>query len=263
MSFDSIEQSGSSSQPFELYLFATGSTIYAVTNEDQAIQFGGNTYLPATIARDEIELSQEQTSGQVKIMIPKSHPIAALFIPYLPASPVSLTIYQGHYGDSEVVAMFVGTVASATFPDECELFVVSDRDDLKRTIPTLLYQPSCSRVFGDAGCGVDPATVTYAGTIASIDATGTVSTITGFESLAHSLKGGYLKAGDEYRFIVAQSGHTVTLLEGISGAEAGDTVSGTSGCAHTYGDCSGYGNVPNYLGFDMIPSVNPFGNSIK
>lgn len=258
MSFDAIETSGYTAQNFDLFLFQVGSTTYALTNEDASITWNGNTYQPTAISRDEIELSQEQTSGQVKITLPRTHSIAELFVPYLPASPVELTIYSGHYGDDDTIAIFVGRVASARYPDECELTCVTDRDDLKRRVPTLLYQPSCPRVFGDAGCTVKLATLTTSGTIGTVDATGTVLTVAAFASLPHSLRGGYLTRGNDVRLVIDHSGAQITLLSAISGLAPGQSVSGTAGCAKTYADCTSFANVANFLGFDMIPTRNPF-----
>jgi len=258
MSFDAIESSGYLAQNFDLYLFGMGSTVWTLTNEDSPITYNGRTYAPSTISRDEIELSQEQDAGTVKVKLPKSHAIAALFIPRLPPVPVTLTIYSGHYGDDEIVPIFIGRVASALYPDECELTCVTDRDELKRKIPTLLYQPSCPRIFGDPGCGIDLAAKTYTGTIASVQGNGTIITVPEFASIPYSLTTGYILRGSDARFVVAHNGNKVTLMTAIPDLAPGDAVSGTAGCRKTYADCSSFSNVERFLGFDMIPNRNPF-----
>jgi len=258
MSFDAIETSGHDAKDFDLYLFDTGSTVYALTNEDSSITYNGRTYLPATITRDEIELSQEQSAGQVKVKLPKSHPIAALFIPTLPPVPVTLTIYSGHYGDSEIVAIFIGRVASARYPDMCELSCVTNRDDLKRKIPTLLYQPNCPRVFGDPGCGVNLATYTYSGTLDHANSDGTILTVPAFASIPHSLVAGFIRRGNDVRLVIAQTGASITVMIAIPGLAPGDTIVGTAGCTKRYSDCAAFSNVANFLGFDAIPNRNPF-----
>ena len=62
--------------------------------------------------------------------------------------------------------------------------------------------------------------------------------------------------------ITAHSGSTVTLLSPISGLNVGDAVTGTAGCQLTYAACQQYNNVPNFLGFDLIPKTNPFTEAI-
>jgi len=190
MSFDALEKQGSGAEPYELYLFQGTGIFYALTGADETITYLGNEFVPTTISRSESEQSNEVVSGQLKVYLPTSHPLARLLLPYLPTSPIAVTIYGSHYSDTETVVLFTGTVASARFTDQCELICNSDQYLLQRKIPQKLYQAPCSHVFGDVGCTVDLSLHTFAGTIASIDSTGTILTITGFGALPDPLTGG-------------------------------------------------------------------------
>lgn len=201
----------------------------------------------------------EVDSGEIKLYIPNSHPLAQLFIPGLPPSKVQLTAYAGHYGDSEVIAFYSGSVASGSFTDECELICRSDKYLLNRKIPKELYQGLCNHIFGDAGCGINLALFTYAGTVGSVDSTGTVITVAAFAGVpSGQLKGGYFRYGNAVRAILVHSGSSITLMSPIAGLVPGGVCSAVAGCAHTYPACQGYDNVPNFLGFDLIPLINPF-----
>lgn len=261
MSFDAKEKSGFGALPYELYLFQTTGLSFALTTAENPITYLGDQYTPATITRTEAEHSNEVVSGQIKIYIPKDHPLAQLLVPYLPSAPIAVTVYGSHYSDSETVVLFTGVVASARFTDQCELTCNSATYLLQRKIPQQLYQAPCSHIFGDAGCGADLTAHTYAGTITAIDSTGTVLTIPAFASLPDTLKAGYLKHGNDYRMIVAHSGSTVTLLSAIPGMSTGDAVAGTAGCALNFATCAHYGRTISFLGFDLIPMVNPFDGS--
>jgi len=260
MSFDSVEQAQSSGKPWEIYLFETTGQSFYLTSADQAITYLGQTYDPMTLRRDEMEETAEVDSGEVKVYIPTAHPLSQLFIPGLPPAPVQLTIFAGHYGDADILAIYSGSVASSSFTDECELVCRSDKYLLNRKIPAELYQGLCNHIFGDAGCGINLALFTYAGVVASIDSTGTVIGVTAFGSIPGtvSLKGGYLKVGNAVRAILAQTGSSITLMSPISGLAIGAACSGVAGCAHTYPACKAYDNVPNFLGFDLVPTINPF-----
>lgn len=260
MSYDALEQTGGA-QPYELYLFQGTGISFALTSADKPITYLGNNFVPSTISRSESEQSNEVVSGQMKIYLPKDHPLASLFLPYLPSSPVAITVYGSHYSDTETVVLFTGTVAAARFTDQCEMTCNSDQYLLQRKIPVQLYQSPCSHIFGDAGCGIDLAEHTYSGTIAAVDSTGTVLTVTGFASLPDSLTGGYLRRGNDVRMIVANTGASVTLLSPIADLEAGDSVLGIAGCQLTFAACSAYKNTFNFLGFDLIPTINPFDGS--
>jgi len=260
MSFDSLEQSQASGAPWEIYLFQTQGQSFYLTSADEAITYLGQAYVPTTIRRDEMEETIEVDSGKITVHIPSAHPLAALFIPYLPPSPMALTILAGHYGDSEVLCIFAGVVASSSFTDECALLCRSDKYLLQRKVPKQIYQVQCNHIFGDAGCGVDLVSVTYDGTVTAIDSTGTILTIPAFAALPHSLQGGYLilPGNQGVRAIVTQAGATVTLMSPMIGLEVGGAVSAVAGCQHDYTDCKSYDNVVNFCGFDLIPTINPF-----
>lgn len=261
MSFDAKEQSRFGAEPYELYFFQSAALVVALTNAESTITYLGENYVPTTITRTEAEHSNEVVSGQIKIFIPKDHALAQMLLPYLPSAPIAVTVFGSHYGDSETVVLFTGVVASARFTDQCELTCNSATYLLQRKIPQQLYQAPCSHVFGDAGCGADLSAHTYNGTITAIDATGTVLTIPAFASLADTLKGGYLKHGNDYRMVVDHSGSTVTLISPIAGMTAPAAVAGTAGCALTFGACAHYGRTISFLGFDLIPILNPFDGS--
>jgi hypothetical protein len=258
MSFDSLEKSQASGLPWEIYRFETTGQSFFLTSADVAIAYLGQTYVPTTLRREEMEETSEVDSGQIKIYIPSAHPLAQLFLPGLPPAPVQLTGFAGHFGDSEVVAFYVGSVASSLFTDECELTCRSDKYILNRKIPKELFQALCNHIFGDPGCGIDLALFTYAGAVSVIDTTGTLITVPAFASTPKSLKGGYFIQGNSNRAILDHTGATIRLMSGIPNLTVGAACSAVAGCAHTYPACASYNNVPNFLGFDLIPSINPF-----
>lgn len=261
MTFDTLEKSGFGAQPYELYLFQGTGVSQALTNAENPIDYLGNTYAPTTVTRTEVEQSNEVVSGQIKVYIPNDHPLAALMIPYLPSSPIALTIFGSHYSDTETVVLFTGTIASARFTDQCELTCNSAQYLLQRKIPQQLYQAPCSHIFGDPGCGAILPDHTYSGDVSVIDSTRTVLTIPAFASLPDPLKAGYLKFGNQLRMIVDQSGDVVTILSPITGLEVGVAVQGVAGCNLDFSACAHYGRSISFLGFDLIPIVNPFDGS--
>lgn len=261
MSYDAKEHLGYGGDPYELFLFQTVGSTFLLTSAEEAIVYLSQSYVPTTITRSELEHSNEVISGQIKVYIPKDHPLALLLLPYLPPTPIAITIFGSHYSDSETVVLFTGVVASARFTDQCELTCNSAQYLLQRKIPQATYQSSCSHIFGDAGCGADLAAHTYAGSVSAVSADGTVLTIPAFASLPDSLRAGYLKHGNDYRMVVGHSGSTVTLLSAIPGLLAGVSVTATAGCQLDFATCGHYGRTNSFLGFDLIPTINPFDGS--
>jgi uncharacterized phage protein (TIGR02218 family) len=261
MSYDAQERLGFGADPYELYLFQTVGLAFALTSAENPITYLGQVYTPTTITRSESEQSNEVVSGQIKIFIPVDHPLAALLIPYLPSAPIAVTVFGSHYADTETVVLFTGVIASSRFTDQCELTCNSTQYLLQRKIPQQLYQSPCSHIFGDVGCGADLAARTYDGTVTAIDSTGTVLTIPAFASLPDTLQAGYLKFGNDYRMVVAHAGATVTLITPIPAMRAGAAVAGTAGCNLDFSSCAHYGRTISFLGFDLIPTINPFDGS--
>lgn len=261
MTFDAKEQLGFGALPYELYLFTGTGITFALTSADNPITYLGQLYTPATVTRTEVELSNEVVSGQIKVYIPNDHPLAELMLPYLPSSPIGLRIFGSHYGDTDTVVLFTGTLASARFTDQCELTCNSAEYLLQRKIPQQLYQAPCSHIFGDSECGANLADHTYTATVTVIDSTGTVLTIPAFASLPDTLRAGYLKIGNQYRMVVNHFGDHVTVISPFIGLAAPVAVAGTAGCALDFSSCSHYGRTVSFLGFDLIPTINPFDGS--
>lgn len=260
MTYAALELSTAGSKPFELYLFQGVGVNYAVTSCDVAIEYEGNTYQPTTISRDEVDMSSEVTSGQTKVYLPPDHPIAALFIPYLPTSEIDITVFAGHQGDPDIFVVFSGTVASGRFTEQCELVCNSAQYLLQNKIPRILYQSVCPHIFGDSGC--KKVVPTFSGTVSAISADGTEITVPAFASLSAPLVAGYFIRQNDMRAIVAQAGDVVTLSAGIADLEVGDACIGKAGCQGTFAACSFYNNVANFLAFDLIPILNPWDSSL-
>lgn len=263
MSFDAIEKSPALARPYEMYLFQGVGIDIAVTSADFPVDFFSHTFTPATIKRTEVNIDAEVDSGDIKVNLPKNHPISQLFVGYLPTSPVSLTIFAGHIGDSEVAVMFSGAVASAVFTDECEMTCHADEYKLQTKLPRVLYQAPCGHIFGSPGCGIPLADHTYLGEVGAISADGLDITVTAFGSLPDPLVPGYFKRGNDFRMIIGQTGDVITLITPIAGLEIGDECSGVAGCDGTYDACNHYLNIRNFLGFDLIPEINPFDGAIS
>lgn len=263
MTFDAVEKSGFGGKPYELYLFQGTGISFPLTGAENPITYLGQQYAPATIARTEAEQSNEVVSGQIKVYLPKDHPLAQMMIPYLPSSPIAITIFGSHYSDTETVVLFTGVVASARFTDQCELTCNSAQYLLQRKIPHQLYQAPCSHIFGDGDCGASLADHSFNGTITAIDSTGTILTIPAFASLPDTLRGGYLKYLNDFRMIVSHSGSAVTLLSPIPGMAPGAAVRSTAGCNLDFSTCAHYSRTSSFLGFDLIPAKNPFDSTVS
>lgn len=272
MSYDSRESSVSSGQPFELYLFHAHDDTWRLTSSDEERLFQGALYHPETITRTNTSASSEVKGGRIKVTIPKDHPIAQLFISYIPSTPLTLVIFRGHDGEleSEMKVAFTGRVLNGRFTvnDECELDCAPDSEILKRNIATACFQRQCNRILFNAGCGLSNAFWRVTGTVSDVSADGITVTIPECATKPDGwFAAGHIERGAAQRMVITHSGAVITLINPINGLEAGDSVNVYAGCDRTYSGPNGcttkFDNGVNFMGWEWIPAKNPFSSGLE
>lgn len=259
MSYDVRETSRQDSEPFELYLFETRDKSWRLTSADREITHLAEIYEPTEIRRTEMEQGQELKSGLLRISIPKEHQLAAEFISFMPSTPMSLVIYRGHEGDSEVVTIFTGGVSKADFSDFCELECLPESEIVKRRIPGPRYQKQCNHILYDAGCGVDKESFKTTATLTFVD--DVTIKATEFDAQTDGwFNSGYIEKGNQRRMILNHVGDTLTLLSPMADLAVDDEVFAFAGCQRDSATCdTKFSNLVNFMGFEWIPNKNPFG----
>jgi hypothetical protein len=116
MSFDSMERSTYGGQPYELYRFVMGTTVWCYTSSQTIKTFQGEYYLPETISHTAVEQNTDVFSGQIEVTLPLQHVVAKGFINSAPPAPMWLTIWKNHEGLGAEEAQIVrkGRVLKAT-----------------------------------------------------------------------------------------------------------------------------------------------------
>lgn len=259
MSYDSAEQSTFSGAPWEAYWFACGAINFRYTSGDQARTINGQIYEPASIKRSEDCQNQELSSGNISIELPIDNPVAQLFIGYLPPQPVSLVIFRGHEGDSEIVSAYTGMVSSPKFGETCELTIIREGDALKRPVPALRWQAPCPRKLYSKGCGVSKNDFIVVGTVSSV--AGITVKSTAFAAKADGyFSPGWIEAHGTGMSILSHVGDTVQLVHALAGLAPGDVITVYPECLGTEADCANrFHNIDNCLACSRIPTENPFG----
>lgn len=271
MSYTSRETSVSDGQPFELYLWQTQTQTWRMTSADEPITYIGAVYAPDTLSRTNTSQNAEVKGGHITVTLPAVHPVAQLFVAFIPSTPLSLVIYRGHRGDgdADVVTHFIGRVLAARFTttDTCELDCAPDTDLLRRPIASACFQRPCNRILFDDGCGLSNAFWNVAGVVAAVSADGLTVTVVACGAKADGwFAAGYLEKGVERRMVTAHAGTGLTLINPLNGLSVGDAVTVYAGCDHTYSGPNGctakFANGVNFMGWEWIPSVNPFSSGL-
>ena len=259
MTYASRETSVATGAPVELYRFTCGGQTFAWTSGDVAQVALGLTFTPAAIARGEIDTSDEDLQGSLEVSVPRTSPVAQLFIADLPPSPVMLEVYRLHRGDAELVLFWAGEIGSAEFAgSDVRLAGIPVGRVLRRPVPPHTFQGQCNCALYGAGCGLDR------------NAHRTIATVTGVSGFTISATeldaqpDGYFRAGwvetaaGEKHWVTAHAGAVLTLLTPFRALAIGETVYAFRGCDRTVDACKGFSNLHRHLGFPFVPTKNPF-----
>lgn len=280
MNYATSETSRYAAAPVELFRFDYGLSSYCYTSADRDQPHQGQLYKAAPLSRGQVDQSQEDQAGSLEVSIPRESPVAALFIDYLPVTPVSLTVYRLHRGGTDTISLFRGTVTAATFSEnECKLRCAANSDVTGRMIPIAVYQSQCnhvlfstSRSYDLAGgnraqsLGCNVSRDDHRATAAITAAQGVTLTVPALDSFpsGHFTYGYVERASGEVRWITAHNGDTITLNYPLRDLAPGERVSVFPGCDGSENTCrSKFNNTINFGGFTRLPQKNPFNSSIQ
>jgi len=284
MPFSTYETSRQKGGPITLYLFTYGtdetaspttSLIYAYTDAETSISYGGNTYSPIPIQRGAVNASGQLDKTTLQITLQKDASIVDQFQIYPPSTPITLVIRQGHVDDAslEFPVVWSGRVLGGGREDnEFVLACEPISSTLRRPGLRRNYQIGCPHVLYSTECGASEAAATVTGTVASTSGL-TVTLNSGWNGAFTNTKfiGGKVKwlnddGAYEIRRVLNVSSDTLTLGGYIRDLVATDSISVILGCNHqqgisdSTGDCNNlHSNIQNYGGCDWIPTQNPVG----
>jgi uncharacterized phage protein (TIGR02218 family) len=262
-SYETAQGAGVMGAPVECYKFVQGDNVWRFTSADREVTLADGVFIPTALTRDSLDFSQEETALNLSIKVPKSNPVAQLFIGFNPPTPVTVTVWRKHRSNpAEVLLFALGRVVTVSFDGpEATLLCAPISQMFRRRVPSLVFQSHCNWALYGTGCGVTRAS--FKDTVTVIGVTGpTVS----FSSARPDgwFTNGWLENADGVRqFIVDHAGGTVTLQFAMPGLRPGDAVDLYAGCDRTEATCAGkFNNLVRHLGFPRVPSRNPYNGSL-
>lgn len=277
MPFETKELSRAQGTPATLYHFAYGedaAAYFAYTDAEQLVAFDGVAYAPLPIMRGSIATQGTLDKAVLDIQLPTSSGLAQLYKLYAPTRVVIVIVRQGHVGETDWPAIWVGRIINISRTGNqavvsCEPVSTSmRRPGLRRH-----YQYGCMHALYGPQCKADRSAATTSSTVASI--AGNVVTLpSGWNGARAAAKyaGGLLEwttpeGNTEIRTIMRVIGNGLTINGLPIGLEIGTALLVSLGCNHTMDDCqnlfiesgTGLSNIVNYGGQPWIPTVNPIG----
>lgn len=269
MTYAAIDQSVDAGAPFELFEFVEGSRSWRYTTRPVATVQDGITYQPLTITRSEITRSSDSVGDDMTISLPDNNPLALELMAGLSAHLVSVRVLQVHLTDPDLQerTIFAGVVRDISIEGATAEITCGSRlgSSAGRRIAPTTYQAGCNLTWGSTRCGVGREAYKATAEITAADQTGRVLTLPALSGFAAGhFNGGRVVVAGTQRFIEKHAaGGVLTLsypVRGLTSAPA--TASIYPDCPKTEAACADrYNNLPNFLGWSRLPSINPYNRS--
>jgi len=264
MTYLANETSRNLGEPFQLFLFRAGATNYRYTTADHIINVATVPYYPdQPMESVEIKETNVDDKGKLNFKVMKNHEIADLFLISNPRT-ISLTVFAGHEGDAddEIITIWTGRVVACEWneDDQATISCESATTVLSRMGLPYKFGGTCQHTLYRGGCTLDMFANSALYTLTSYSGYDLVfSSMSGLPS--YDYDGGLAVVnGVDYRMITnfSSGSGTVTLLRPFESVSIGEQIRIARGCDRTSSRCEALGNFDHFLGFDTIPSRNPF-----
>lgn len=272
MSFDSREQSLALGQPVRLYQFSRGVFRWSYNTSDRDITWNNAIFksLRGGITDSGIIQSGDPESDTLTITAPADMEVAKLYRGVPPSDEINLVVYDLHWGDSDVLVSWMGTVAGVNWPkvDTATITCLSEEAGMEQPGLTDTYSRTCLAVLGDPWCGVDLNAYRVTVQIQSISGT----TVSAGGAAAYPdgwFTGGFVEwsVGDgnyDRRHIERHQGGDLDMLAGTSGMPSSGVLRIYPGCDFMITTCdSKYGNRLRFRGEAQLQGSSPYdGNQV-
>lgn len=267
MTFSARELSLETGKPVFLTEFTLGGIIWRHARADEDVEHAGEIYTGISMKSTEVVDSGEIGKNEVRIEVPRSHPIAELWRVSPPAATVGAILKEIHAGEVDEEIAWLGHVANVLWPNQekAQISLQSGILALEANGLRRLFQRPCPHVFGGAKCQKDLTEVTHTATLT--EASGFTLKAPEFAS-AGQLAGGFIRWTDangvtDWKFILEHGGDTVRLMTPAPFLAVGMEVDAVEGCDHTPNRCDALENILNFGGLPHFMKKNPFdGNPV-
>ena len=276
MSYDARETSVELGKPVELYLFQSGSLVFAYTSGTDPVTYNSIDYQPIQISREEPDIVGDPEVQNLMLTMPADDVFVFRYRTTVPGNRDRLTVYRRHANDGgspETIFFWSGEVSSVAFQgDEAKVGVEPTGSVMRRPVPRRTFSNSCSHVHYDRGCKVNDASPSFRFDVIVVSISGSTITVqgTGIGGQATDFfNAGFLRQGTlDHRMVLDSTDLgsdtiQISLLIPFEDIEVGEIIQLFAGCDHSFVTCaSKFNNAANYGGFPWVPTDNPFQTGI-
>lgn len=267
MSFDSRERSLDAGVPIRLYQFSRGVLRWLYNTSDRDITWNNQVFRPLVGGISDNGIRQTGVSAQDAFFVtaPADIEVAQLFRGARPSSEIGVTVFDLHYGDTEAICRYVGSIASVKWPtlDSCTINCQDIESSMERPGLTDTFSRTCTTTLYSFKCKVDRLPYRVVATLQMLSGlTASGSTFAGYPD--GWFTNGYLEwpIGDgevERRHVESHAGETLQLLGGVDGLSVGQQVHAYPGCDFLASTCNDkFDNLDNHRGVNQMDGKSPF-----
>lgn len=272
MSFDAREKSLALGQPVRLYQFSWGVLRWSYNTSSTDLTWNNQLFRSVVggIIDSGIVQSGDPEADKMTITAPGDLEVAQLYRGTPPSDEIGLVIYDLHWGDSEALVSWMGSVASVNWPkvDTASITCLSIDAMLEQPGLTETYSKTCLAVLGDGRCKVALSNYLVVGQIQGV----TGSAVTAGAAGAYPdgwFTGGYVEwamGSGNYnrRHVELHTSDQLVMLGGTSGMPSSGALRLYPGCNGLISTCQGkFGNKDNFRGEPYLQGESPFdGNQV-
>lgn len=252
-------------RPVELYTIYLDEEMLYLAAHDQNVQFfneeGTPTlYYAAAIRRSSIRTNVESRVDECSVSLDNVTREMSAYMAHNEFRGKRLKIikvFLDHLGDfANHVIVFDGVMDSPSANQSSMTVAVTSRlDTLNVGVPRRIYQRICGWKFGGVECGVNVASVTFAGTTQTVSADGRTLTLSGRNEANGHFEDGVLTIDGLSRKVVKSNGSTVEVEYSFPTDAVGKPYSMRRGCNKDYDTgCTKFNNKSRFGGFLSVPS---------
>lgn len=271
MTTQSRELSLETGQPVRLYEFSRGPLRWMYCTADRDITVVGKTFKGNSGVSDSgIQFSGQSIADLLTITLPASSEVSLMYRALPPSDPISVVIWDHHYGESDYLVVWVGVIQGVKWPTDNISEITCQSLGAALDMPGLRlgWTRGCPYSLYNNLCTVNKELYKVTGTVIGVSGI-TVNVGSAGDYPSGWFSGGFLEwdIGEgvkERRGIRQHTGTALLMLGGAYGIEGSMSVVLYPGCVRTLAICnSKFGNDINFGGVPGLPGSSPFdGNPI-
>lgn len=265
MSYDSLEESVSNSQPIECYLF-TGSNgkEYLYTSANTSVTLEGRRYTPVAASRSRIKVATNEDSDvSLDLELPFDTQVCIdhAYAQVPPKLDVQVYRKQARGGANDFVLYWSGRVQGFDVRGRVANIKVPSilTTALNSTVPNVYYQAPCNHVLYSSRCTAPRSSNKLDAIVGG--ASSTMIYLASTSGNTDDYKAGEIvnNRSLERRLIISNNGTEISIGYPFFDIRPGDGVTLYRGCDHTIDHCRNkFSNAINFGGFPYVPADNPF-----